>query len=274
MSAYGKKGRWSGKSEKKESKEREFVPPWLSVFLPCLVSYLSLLVSRGVSVQFSLLVLCKCVPLWPCVLFLWVCFCRDCGPQGRKGPSCRCELGRQRENRAAHCTGCTGGARAAIWSSILPSQNHAVYCHCLTPQNTHSLTHSTFAWTSLSLLHPFIAHIIVLTLSHSWHSCADPKKSWQVYKIQCSPVLGKGYLIWLENRSFTFISDFRTFYGISLTTQQTVQSRLWHLKQVKWGYKHFFTPVCFHLYFNVKLSLIHFPSIHFLLQGAAGSFCF
>lgn len=30
--------------------------------------------------------------------------------------------------------------------------------------HTHSLTHSTSAWTNVSLLHPFIAHIIVLTL--------------------------------------------------------------------------------------------------------------
>lgn len=98
--------------------------------------------------------------------------------------------------------------------------------------HTHSLTHSTSAWTNVSLLHPFIAHIIVLTLSNSSHSCADLKKSRQEYKIQCPPVLGKGCLIWLENRRITFISNIRTFYGISLTPQQTVQSWLWRLKGV------------------------------------------
>lgn len=32
---------------------------------------------------------------WPSVLFLWVRFCPDCGPLGRKGPVCKCELDRE-----------------------------------------------------------------------------------------------------------------------------------------------------------------------------------
>lgn len=54
--------------------------------------------------------------------------------------SCSCS----RWNRAAHCTGCTGGAQAAIWASLLPSLNQTVCCH------------SCSVWPSCSLHHSFL----------------------------------------------------------------------------------------------------------------------
>lgn len=55
--------------------------------------------------------LCDCVALWHCVLFFWVCFCRDCGPPGRKGPGCRCELGGQQRTERHIVLGVLGALR-------------------------------------------------------------------------------------------------------------------------------------------------------------------
>lgn len=76
---------------RREKWRRRACAPRPSVFLPCLISFLPLLVSR-IGALFSAWL---CVALWPSVLFLWVRFCPDCGPLGRKGPFCKCELDRE-----------------------------------------------------------------------------------------------------------------------------------------------------------------------------------
>ncbi len=124
----------AGRRRRKKVK-REFVPPAFLFFY--LVEF-HICHSSSREVQFSLLWLCECVPLWPCVLFLWVCFCRDCGPPGRKGPGCRCELGRQRGTERHIVLGVLGE---------LGLQSDPVSCHHRTalstvtadpPENTHT----------------------------------------------------------------------------------------------------------------------------------------
>ncbi len=155
--------------------KRESLCPWLSVFLPCLVSYLPLLVSRGVLVQFSLPGLCECAPLWPCVLFLWVCFCRDCGPPGRKGPGCRCELGRQQGTERHIVLGVLGE---------LGLQSDPVSCHHRTtlstvtawPPKTHTHTHTA------PLPEPLSFFLSLPSLLSSLYLFLIPSIPVQIYK--------------------------------------------------------------------------------------------
>lgn len=63
----------------------------------------------------------------PCMLFFWVCFCRDWGPPGRKGPGCRCELGSQRGTERHIVLGVLGE---------LGLQSDPVSCHRRTTRST------------------------------------------------------------------------------------------------------------------------------------------
>lgn len=77
----------TGRRRRKKVKRKILCPPTAppSCF-PTLSSFIFVTPCGGVSLAFG---------LGECVLFLWVCFAPDCGPPGRKGPGCRCELGRQ-----------------------------------------------------------------------------------------------------------------------------------------------------------------------------------
>lgn len=107
---------------RREKWRRRACAPRPSVFLPCLISFLPLLVSR-IGAIFSV-----CSSVAQRVIFVGA-FLSWLWSFRQEGPRLQMWAGQGVGNRAAHCTGRTGGARGAIRSSILPSQNQAVCCH-------------------------------------------------------------------------------------------------------------------------------------------------
>lgn len=116
-------------------------------------------------------------PAWPVCIsvgavcyFLWVCFCCDCGPTGRKGPGCRCELGL--------------GTECHIVLDVLGElrlQSDPVSCHHRTilstvnawlPQNTHTHTR-THTWLCLNVSFFFVSLSLVDLLSFTCIICLE-----------------------------------------------------------------------------------------------------
>lgn len=163
-----------GRRKRKKVKRECLCPP--AVCFPTLSSFIfaaPCLVRRTAAV-FPMPGLCDCVSFVAlCVIFLGV-FLSWLWSSRQEGPRLQMWAGRAAENRAAHCTGCIGSAQVAIWSGILLSLNHTVYCQCFTPlKYTHQLclnlsdapplphTHTT---SCCHCLFPSISYINVLKI--------------------------------------------------------------------------------------------------------------
>lgn len=137
VSTNGKKGWWIWERDKKEIKERELVPLVFCFFS----ALLSVIFATPRLVCYICAVSpCDCVPMRHCLLFLWVCFCQDCGPPGRKGPGHRCELGKQQGEQSSTLywlhwrrSGCN-----LIQYPAITEPRCTVDCHCPHAPNTHN----------------------------------------------------------------------------------------------------------------------------------------
>lgn len=150
---------------RREKGRRRACAPRPSVFLPCLISFLPLLVSR-IGALFSV-----CSSVAQRVIFVGA-FLSWLWSFRQEGPRLQMWAGQGVGNRAAHCTGRTGGARGAIRSSILPSQNQAVCCHT----HTHHFCLNLF---SVFLLQRSAKGFKVMQINRSASS-----RSWKVFELR------------------------------------------------------------------------------------------
>lgn len=150
---------------RREKGRRRACAPRPSVFLPCLISFLPLLVSR-LRALFSAWL---CVALWPSVLFLWVRFCPDCGPLGRKGPVCKCELDRESGTERHIVLGVLGE---------LGVQSDPVSCHHRTKLSAHT-HHFCLNLFSVFLLQRSAKDFKVMQMNRSASS-----RSWKVFELR------------------------------------------------------------------------------------------